>query len=70
MSELFRDFMLHFIKCLRLKKRNRKQVLIILDGHPTHTKNIEAISLAREHGIIVLSFPAHTTHKLQPLNRV
>lgn len=37
-----------------------------MDGHTTHTKNLEAIMLAREHGIIMLSLPAHTTHRLQP----
>lgn len=42
-------------KCLRLLKSNKNQVLIILDGHATHTKNIEAIRLARENGIIMLS---------------
>lgn len=68
-SQLFLDWMLHFISCLRLQKSDKNQVLIILDGHATHTKNIEAIRLAREYGIILLSLPAHTTHKLQPLDR-
>lgn len=68
-KELFIKWLEHFIKCLRLEKSQENQVLLILDGHSTHTKNIDAINLAREYGIIMLSLPAHTTHKLQPLDR-
>lgn len=50
-------------------KTDQKQMLLLLDGHSTHTKNLEAILMAREYGIIMLSFPAHTTHRLQPLDR-
>ncbi|TNN05997.1 jerky [Schistosoma japonicum] len=39
-----------------------------LDGHTTHTKNIKAIELAGEYGIVMLSFSVHTTHRLQPLD--
>ena len=68
-SELFVQWLEHFIKCIRLEKSNKTHVLILLDGHTTHTQNIDAIHLAREYGIIMLSFPAHTTHRLQPLDR-
>lgn len=68
-SELFVQWLEHFIKYTKLEKSNNKQVLLLLDGHTTHTKNIEAIHLACEYGIIMLSFPAHTTHRLQPLDR-
>ncbi|XP_030745178.1 uncharacterized protein LOC115874224 [Sitophilus oryzae] len=37
-----------------------------MDGHTTHTKNLEAITLARENGIIMMSLPAHTTDGMQP----
>jgi hypothetical protein len=36
-----------------------------LDGHSTHTKNIDLINEARAHGVIILCFPPHTTHRLQ-----
>lgn len=39
-----------------------------MDGHASHTKNLEAIKYARAKGVVLLSFPAHTTHKLQPLD--
>ncbi|CAH2096960.1 unnamed protein product [Euphydryas editha] len=68
-SALFIKWLEHFIKSLRLEKSKDSQVLLILDGHSTHTKNIDAINLAREYGIIMISLPAHTTHKLQPLDR-
>ncbi|XP_012562753.2 uncharacterized protein LOC105847615 [Hydra vulgaris] len=35
----------------------------------THTKNLEALVLARDQGVVMLSLPSHTTHRLQPLDR-
>ena len=43
-------------------------MLLVLDGHSSHTNNLEAIELARESGVIMLSLPAHTTHRTQPLD--
>lgn len=40
----------------------------MLDGHSTHTKSIELIDKARNAGVILLCFPPHCTHKLQPLD--
>lgn len=68
-SERFVGWLKHFIKYIKLEKSNEKKLLLLLDGHSTHTKNIEAIDLACEYGIIMLSFPAHTTHRLQPLDK-
>ena len=42
---------------------------MILDGHNTHTKNVEAIELARNGNVIMLSLPPHTTHPAQPLDK-
>lgn len=63
-SELFLKWLQHFIAIVRPSTNNK--VLLILDGHSTHTKNLEAITLARENGVVMLSLPAHTTHRLQP----
>ncbi len=52
-----------------VKPSKENMVLLILDGHKTHTKNIDLITFARDNGIIMLSLPPHTFHKLQPLNR-
>jgi hypothetical protein len=43
-------------------------VLLLLDGHATHTKNLELIEKARNNGVVLLCFPPHTTHRLQPLD--
>ena len=42
--------------------------IVLLDGHESH-KTLEAIDFARMHGIILLTFPPHCTHRLQPLAR-
>lgn len=43
-------------------------VLLLLDGHASHVKNLEIIYLARDNGVNILCFPPHCTHKLQPLD--
>ena len=40
-----------------------------MDGHKTHTKNLDFINFARDSGLILFSLPPHTSHKLQPLDR-
>ena len=45
-----------------------KKVLLLLDGHTTHSRNLDACSFARDNGIILLQLPGHTTHRLQPLD--
>ena len=44
-----------------------RKILLLLDGHSTHTTNIEARQLARDSSVLV-SLPGHTTHPLQPLH--
>ena len=41
---------------------------VILDGHSTHTKNLELIDLARENGVVMLCLPPHCSHRMQPLD--
>lgn len=65
-STIFVEWLEHFIKHVRPSKED--PVLLLLDGHATHTKNIVLIDLARKHGIILLCFPPHCTHRLQPLD--
>ena len=45
-----------------------EKVLLIVDGHKSHTHNIKALEIASKCGVIMLSLPPHTTHKLQPLD--
>ena len=43
-------------------------VLLIFDGHATHTKNIELIEMARENYVHLLVIPPHSSHRMQPLD--
>jgi hypothetical protein len=65
-KELFLVCMTHFINSVKPSRENN--VLPLLDGHSTHTKNLQALKMAREHGVILLSLPGHTMHRLQPLD--
>ena len=65
-SELFVKWLQHFIDFVKPSTDNK--VLLLLDGHTTHTKNSDALKLARANGIILVQLPAHTTHRLQPLD--
>ena len=67
-KELFVVWLKHVVSHVGCTKD--RPVLLILDGHSSHTKNIEAIQYARDHGVVIFSLPPHTTHRLQPLHRV
>lgn len=62
-SELFLQWFKRFVIFSGSSKE--RPVLLILDGHSTHTQNIDLINEARAHGVIILCFPPHTTHRLQ-----
>ena len=51
-----------------LDRVNKDKVLLLLDNHHSHV-TLETIDYAKEHGIVLLSFPPHCSHKLQPLDR-
>lgn len=65
-KELFVTWLKSFIDAVKPTRTNK--VLVVLDGHSTHSKNLEAIELARNNGVIMLQLPGHTTHRLQPLD--
>lgn len=65
-TELFIKWLEHFIAYV--KPSVEEKVLLVLDGHTTHSKNLEAIQLARSNGVLLLQLPGHTTHRLQPLD--
>ena len=62
----FTEYLRLFINTVKSSKENKH--LLLLDGHTSHSKNLDAINLARENGVIMLSFPPHCTHKMQPLD--
>ncbi|KAJ8934666.1 hypothetical protein NQ314_013232 [Rhamnusium bicolor] len=43
------------------------KVLLIVDNHETHI-SLNAINYCRDNGIVMLSFPPHCTHRMQPLD--
>ncbi|EFN84581.1 hypothetical protein EAI_09936, partial [Harpegnathos saltator] len=43
-------------------------ILLLLDNHDSHI-SLDVIDFCKENGIILLSFPPHCLHKLQPLDK-
>ncbi|XP_046661273.1 uncharacterized protein LOC124354680 [Homalodisca vitripennis] len=65
-SESFLTFIKHFHGHVRSSKGN--PCLLVLDNHESHL-SIEVLNFCKENGIVMLSFPPHTSHRLQPLDR-
>ncbi|KAF0760743.1 HTH psq-type domain-containing protein [Aphis craccivora] len=65
-SELFVTWLKHFH--LHVKSTKENAVVILLDGHTTHSKNLDTLLFAKENGIVLLQLPGHTIHRLQPLD--
>lgn len=66
-SNLFTEWFRHFID--KTNPSAESPILLIFDGHYSHTRNIEIIELARVNHVTIISLPPHTTHKLQPLDK-
>lgn len=64
-AELFIDVLKHIQKNSNCCKE--QPILILLDNHASHC-SLESIIYCRDNGIILLSFPPHTSHRLQPLD--
>jgi len=65
-SETFLKWLAHFQKHANATVDNK--VLLILDNHASH-RTLEVVDYARSHGIVILSLPPHTSHKMQPLDK-
>lgn len=64
-NDEFFTFMQHFIKNVRPSKKS--PALLILGNHLSHL-SVPTLDLAEKHGVVMLSFPAHYSLKLQPLH--
>lgn len=64
--DIFFEWFKKFVSWSRASKEN--MVLLLLDDHMSHTKNIKVIDYARDNGVVILCFPPHCTHRLQPLD--
>lgn len=62
----FLIFVKHFANYAKPSEDNK--ILLILDNHASHL-SIPVIDFCRDNFITLLSFPPHTSHKLQPLDR-
>ncbi|XP_022818636.1 uncharacterized protein LOC111351098 [Spodoptera litura] len=61
----FSKFIDHFLK--HVKTSEQEPVLLFLDNHHSHV-NVEVVTKAKNNHIILLSFPLHCSHNLQPLD--
>ena len=64
-GELFPEVLKHLIKHMNISKTN--PALLVMDNRESHL-GIETIDLAKQNGLIILTFPPHCSHKLQPLD--
>lgn len=64
-EELFFDWVKHFHQ--HVKASQEDPVLLILDNHGSHI-SLEIYTYCRLHGIVMVSLPPHTSHRLQPLD--
>lgn len=64
-EENFEKYLTHFIKFAKCSLDNK--VLLILDNHKSHMSP-NGLEICKNNGIILLTLPPHTSHKLQPLD--
>lgn len=65
-AEIFTKWVAHFISVV--KPSSSDPVLLVLDGHYSHTRNLEVIDMARGSGVGIVCLPPHSTHMMQPLD--
>ena len=58
MSEIFLDFLEHFMKIIPAER----PIMMLMDSHSSH------VAPGKDNGIVFQIFPSHTTHLLQPLD--
>lgn len=66
-EELFNKWFKHFCKAVQPQARE-SPTLLLADGHASHTNNLELVEMARKNNVIILIYPSHCTHRLQPLD--
>ena len=64
-SEIFTHWFLRLIK--HTKPAKEDPVILVPDGHYSHTRSLEVIILARENNVNIICLPPHNSHKMQPL---
>ncbi|KAJ4433283.1 hypothetical protein ANN_15542 [Periplaneta americana] len=64
-KDVFVRWLRHFIDTVRPSKERE---VLLLDVHSTLTRNLDALDIALENGVIMLALPGHTAHRLQSLD--
>ena len=62
----FSMYLKHIVNQISCNNENR--ALLILDNHKSHV-SMASIQSAKQNGLILLTIPLHTSHRLQPLDR-
>ncbi|XP_065674201.1 uncharacterized protein LOC136091146 [Hydra vulgaris] len=65
-SDISVTWFMHFVT--HANPTEHEPVLLILDGHETHTLNLKVINLACQNNVILLCLPPHCSQRLQPLD--
>lgn len=66
-EQLFSLWFDHFLNFYQPASRTCPS-LLIMDGHASHTNNLQLVNKARANNVIILVLPSHCTHKIQPLD--
>jgi len=64
--DIFVTFLQHIVKQAKCSKT--EPILILMNNHESH-ESVEALDVAKAMGVVILTFPPHCSHKLQPLDR-
>lgn len=69
-KKLFLEYTDHFLDWLEVTGRlDNGPIVVLMDGHSTHTYNSLALDAFEEAGVHVILIPSHTSHHLQPLDK-
>lgn len=63
--EIFPRVLEHIVNLTHCSAENK--ILLLLDNHESHV-SVEAIRYCKSNWIVLLSFPSHASHRLQPLD--
>ncbi len=64
-ERIFLNWMKHFVKFTGALPN--KRILLIFDNHESHLSP-NVVKYAKENGVVLLTIPPHTSHRLQPLD--
>ena len=65
-EEVFVNYLHHLAYHTRCSLENK--IVVVMDNHESHI-SLAAIDYARQKGIVLLTIPPHSSHKLQPLDK-